>query len=204
MQVYVTATTVMLGLDGFRLLAVSEYGGELEQAVETTAVEAFCPTCGVLAVLHDRRPTWVRDLPVGGRPCVLVWVKRVWRCLEARCPGRTWTETHPAIGPRMSLTERARAEACRLVGEEGHSVAEVARDFGVGWATVMCAVRDYGRPRVDDPHRQFIAVHCLHLTTHPVAHDGTHAHLPAHTQPRLAHSGEVNTLLVHAREHLRI
>jgi hypothetical protein len=30
------------------------------------------------------------------------------------------------------------------VGRGGHSVAEVARDFEVGWATVMAAVRDHG------------------------------------------------------------
>jgi hypothetical protein len=81
-----SAATAMLGLDGFVLLAVSEYVGELEQAVETTAKQDFCRSCGVAARLHDRRPTWVRDLPSGGRPVVLVWVKRVWRCMEPRCP----------------------------------------------------------------------------------------------------------------------
>jgi len=51
------------------------------------------------------------------------------------------------------LTERARAEACRRVGKDAHAVAAVARDLGVGWATVMRAVRDHGRPLVDDPAR---------------------------------------------------
>jgi transposase len=143
----------MLGLPGFRLLAVSEYAGELEQAVETTAGEAFCPSCGAQARLHDRRPSWVRDLPAGGRPVVLVWVKRVWRCREARCPRVTWTETSDVIRPRASLTERARREACRRVGEDAHSVAQVAAEYGVGWATVMAAVVEYGTPLVDDPAR---------------------------------------------------
>ena len=153
MQVEVSAATAMLGLPGFVLVAVSEYAGEVEQAVETATVEAFCRGCGAQARLHDRRPTWVRDLPCGGRPTILVWLKRVWRCAEAACRVSTWSETSEAIRPRASMTERARAEACRRVGEDGHSVAQVAADLGVAWATVMTAVRDYGRPRTDDPER---------------------------------------------------
>ena len=147
------ATTVMLGLPGFVVLAVSEYAGEVEQAVQTVAEEGWCPGCGVRARLHDRRPSWVRDLPAAGRPVTLVWVKRVWRCVEPRCAKRTWTETSEAIRPRAAWTERARREACRRVGELGQTVAAVAAEFGVGWATVMAAVRDYGRPLVDDPAR---------------------------------------------------
>lgn len=147
------ATSVMLGVDGFVLLAVSQQDGELEQAVETTASTEFCRGCGVQARLHNRRPSYVRDLPSGGRPVTVVWVKRVWRCVERRCPVRTWTETSEAIRPRASLTERARAEACRRVGRDGHSVAQVAAEFAVSWATVMAAVVDYGTPLVDDPAR---------------------------------------------------
>jgi transposase len=36
---------------------------------------------------------------------------------------------------------------------DGHSVAQVAAEFGVAWATVMAAVREYGTPLVDDPAR---------------------------------------------------
>lgn len=60
----------------------------------------------------------------------------------------TWSEDLDEIAPRAALTERARAEICRQVGELGRSVAEVARSFGVGWHTAMAAVRDHGRPRV--------------------------------------------------------
>ena len=65
----------------------------------------------------------------------------------------TWSETSPAIRPRASLTERARVEACRRVGQDGHSVAQVAAEFGVAWGTVMAAVVEYGTPLVDDPAR---------------------------------------------------
>ena len=67
MQDNANAATVMLGLDGFVLLAVSGEDGELEQAVETVAATDACRSCGVPARLHDRRPSWVRDLPSGGR-----------------------------------------------------------------------------------------------------------------------------------------
>jgi transposase len=140
-------------LDGFVLLAVAQQEGELEQAVETTASEDFCRGCGVQARLHDRRPSYVRDLPAAGRPVTLVWVKRVWRCREPRCPVVTWSETSPVIRPRASLTERARMEACRRVGQDGHAVAQVAAEFGVAWGTVMAAVVEYGTPMVDDPAR---------------------------------------------------
>ena len=148
-----SAATVVLGLDGFVLLAVSEYGGELEQAIETVEAVAFCRGCGAQARLHDRRPTWVRDLPAAGRSVTLVWVKRIWRCVEPLCAVATWTETAAAIRARASLTERARQEACRRVGQDGHSVSQVAADLGVGWATVMAAVREYGRPLIDAPDR---------------------------------------------------
>ena len=143
----------MLGLPGFRLLAVSDFYGELEQAIETTRDEDFCRGCGVVARLHNRRPTWVRDLPAGGRPVVLIWVKRVWRCAEPACAVSTWSETSEQIRPRAVLTERARKEACRRIGQDAHSVAQVAQDFGVGWGTVMRAVREYGTSRIEDAAR---------------------------------------------------
>jgi transposase len=112
-----------------------------------------CMGCGVRAELHGRRTVRVRDLPIGGRPVVLAWRKRIWRCTEPACGVRTWTEQVAAIRPRAVLTERARAEACRRVGKDAHAVAAVARDLGVGWATVMRAVADHGRPLVEDPDR---------------------------------------------------
>ena len=94
----------------------------------------------------------MRDLPIGGRPVVL-WRKRLWRCRAPACRVRTWTEQAAAIRPRVVLTERARAEACRRVGKDAHAVAAVARDLGVGWATIMRAVAEHGTQLVDDPTR---------------------------------------------------
>ncbi len=153
MNVDGSAGTALLGLDGFRLLAVSEAYGELEQAVETTATTAWCTGCGVRAVPHGRRHVRVRDLPSAGRAVTLLWLKRLWRCAEPACTRRTWTETSEHLRARSVLTERARREACRWVGEDGLDVAAVATTLGVGWGTVMRAVREYGTPLIDDPAR---------------------------------------------------
>jgi transposase len=143
----------LLGLDGFEVLATEVAGGEWRLVVQTTAEFVGCPGCGVRAQAHGRRTVRVRDLPAGGRPVVLCWHKRIWRCREPACGVRTWTEQAAAIRPRAVLTERARAEACRRVGKDAHAVAAVARDLGVGWATVMRAVHEHGRPLVDDAAR---------------------------------------------------
>jgi transposase len=143
----------LLGLDGFEVLATEVASGEWRLMVQTTAEVVGCPGCGVRAQAHGRRMIQVRDLPAGGRPVVLWWRKRLWRCREPACGVRTWTEQVAAIRPRAVLTERARAEACRRVGKDAHAVAAVARDLGVGWATIMRAVADHGRPLVEDPDR---------------------------------------------------
>jgi transposase len=145
--------SILLGLDGFEVTAAEVTDDEWRLAVQTTATPVGCAACGTQARPHARRTVRVRDLPMGGRPVVLAWRKRIWRCVEPACEVRTWTEQRVAIRPRAVLTERARAEACRRVGKDAHAVAAVARDLGVGWATIMRAVHDHGTPLVDDPTR---------------------------------------------------
>ena len=117
-------------------------------AVETTAIVVGCPDCGVRAIGHGRSTVQVRDLPNGSGPVRLVWRKRRWRCPDPDCERQTFTEQSELV--EGSLTRRVRAEICRAVGERGHTVAEQSRRFGVGWATAMAAVRDHGRPLVED------------------------------------------------------
>jgi transposase len=124
--------SALLGLDGFQPASAELLGGEWQLTVQTMATVIGCGSCGVRATPHGRRTVRVRDLPIGGRPVVLAWRKRIWRCREPACGVRTWTERAAAICPRAVLTERARAEACQRVGKDAHAVAAVARDLGVG------------------------------------------------------------------------
>ncbi len=73
------------------LLAAAEVDGELHQLVETQANVVACTGCGTRAVSKGRRRTRVRDLTCGGRPVVVVWNKRLWRCPDDDCDVNTWT-----------------------------------------------------------------------------------------------------------------
>ena len=143
----------LLGLDGFVVLAVTESTDELVVTVETTASIVGCTRCGTRAEAHDRMRIDIRDLSCFGRPARLVWIKRRWRCVDADCDARTWTEHSDHVDAQAVLTRRAGAEACRQVGEEARPVSRVAAEFGVCWWTVMNAVTEHGTPLVDDPHR---------------------------------------------------
>ena len=145
--------TVLLAMPGLVVGAQVEVDGEWWLHVETSTELVGCAMCGIRAVGHGRRRVLVRDLPIAGRPVVLVWSKRVWRCPEPDCPTKTWSETTDAIAARASLTRRAGEYMCERVRLEEDSVAAVARDFGVGWHTAMAAVRAHGQPLVEDPAR---------------------------------------------------
>jgi transposase len=149
-----TLGTVVLGLDGFALRTAELVDGEVWLHAETTAVRVGCPECGVIATAHGRRRVQLRDLAVTGRPCRLVWSKRVWRCRERACPQTSWTERRDDVaGPRRVMTERARAEVCRQVGRLGRPVAHLATEYGVGWDTAMAAVIDHAAALIEDPDR---------------------------------------------------
>jgi transposase len=82
----------LLGLDSFEVGAAEVIDDEWRLEVQTIAATVGCVACGSQARLHARRTVQVRDLPVGGRPVVLAWRKRIWRCVEPACAVQTWTE----------------------------------------------------------------------------------------------------------------
>jgi transposase len=74
--------SILLGLDGFDVIAAQVADDEWRLAVHTTATTVGCTACGSQARLHARRTVQVRDLPIGGCPVVLAWRKWVWRCVS--------------------------------------------------------------------------------------------------------------------------
>ncbi|MEX1124490.1 MAG: ISL3 family transposase [Acidimicrobiia bacterium] len=145
--------TVLVGMPGFVVGAHELVAGELWLFVETTADVVGCHSCGIRAVGHGRARTAVRDLPVSGRPTVLMWAKRRWRCPDLDCEVKTWSETTDAIASRAVLTERARRRLADMVNMDGDSIAAAACEFGVGWHTANQAVAEHTDPHVDDPER---------------------------------------------------
>ncbi len=137
----------LLGIRGMQVVLVWEFAAERHVVVETPEKVEPCRECGQRAESGGRPTVQVRDLPAAGKATRLVWRKREWRCRDC---GRSWRETHPEIPPRAVLTRRARREAARQVGELGRAVAAVARDYGVGWQTVMRAVDDEAARRFAD------------------------------------------------------
>ncbi len=147
------AAAVLIGMPEFVVRAAVEEDGEVWVLIETPPAVTGCPGCGTRAQSKGRRRTKVRDLECGGRPVVLVWAKRRWRCPDPDCDVATWTEQVDSIASRAVLTERARYEIFRLIGEEARSTAEVARAFGVAWGTAWDAFEAHAQPAVDDPAR---------------------------------------------------
>jgi transposase len=143
-SLHVSKPVSLLGIAGLRVLDVWEFAAERHVFVDTPRYREVCRECGQRAESGGRPWVHIRDLPTAGKATRLVWIKREWRCRDC---GRSWRETHPEIAPRAALTERARREAARQVGQEGQAVAAVARAFGVGWETIMRAVRDEARRR---------------------------------------------------------
>jgi len=146
---------LLVGLPEIAVLGVDdEPGRPLRVHVETVVEVEGCAGCGTRAWVKDRRPVALVDLAAFGRPAVLVWHKRRWRCPDRDCATRTWTETDPRIAAeRAKVTDRAGRWMTAQVGRDGRTVSEVARELGADWHTVMDAVVAYGTPLVEDPDR---------------------------------------------------
>ena len=70
-----------------------------------------------------------------------MWRQRVWRCDDAGCVRKTFTEQLPAlVARRGSITTRAVSWAIGQLRREHATIAGLARQLGTSWKTVWRAV----------------------------------------------------------------
>ena len=134
----VDAASVLFNLPEYRVLAVVKHDdGRREVLISTPAGEAACPSCGVVTSrVHQRTRQRVRDVPFDGLVSVW-WVKKRWRCLEARCPRASFTEWTEQVPPRARLTTRLKERIVTSLAGEVRAVDAVCAELGVSWPTVM-------------------------------------------------------------------
>ena len=144
----------MFNVEGLHVLDVTTRDdGALMLDVETDEVLAGCAGCGVVAVGHGRRVVRLHDTPCFGRPVLVRWRKRIWRCAEDWCVVSTWTETHGYAAERSKLTARAISWAVDALRHDDTTVSAIARHLGVDWHTAWAAIKAEARRRVKRPER---------------------------------------------------
>jgi hypothetical protein len=58
--------------------------------------------CWLIGCMTGARAGSEMCVPAAGGAVTLIWVKRVWHCLEPACAVATWTERSEAIRPRLA------------------------------------------------------------------------------------------------------
>jgi transposase len=89
------STTTLFGLSGVRVQRVERLRfGERVVHVETADESSSgCPSCGVVSTsVKENVVTRPKDLPYGETGISVVWHKTRWRCVEATCVRRSFTE----------------------------------------------------------------------------------------------------------------
>jgi transposase len=121
--------------------------------VESRTKRSHCRRCGMQATVKDRPVLEIGDLPICGRPSILLWRKYRWTCPGA-CGG-SWTEQRDDIVAVncSALTVRAGHWATRQVGAAIRPVSHLAAELGVSWHTVMDTVTFWAQPLINDPAR---------------------------------------------------
>lgn len=133
-----SAASVLFNLPDYEVLEVTrDHDGARTVVIATPVAEAACPDCGVLSSrVHQRTPHRLADVPFDGHVEV-VWMKKRWKCAEALCSKKTFTEHTDQVPPRARLTARLRDAVLDAVAGEVRAIDRVAGQFGVSWPTVQ-------------------------------------------------------------------
>lgn len=130
--------TIRLHLRRLRVVEVIEDVVErLVVVVKDLRTVVRCPYCGFLTSrVHERRRVKVHDLPHGGRPTMLIWLRRRFSCLNC---GDRHTESHPEF--RGKVTRRLARQLVR--DAEVMTIKATAKRYGLSWWLVMSTVRSW-------------------------------------------------------------
>ena len=92
-------TSVLFGLDGFRVMDVECVDDHLVRVVvETVDRYGACLGCGQVSSRVKQRPrVQIKDLPVGESRVDLWWRKRRLVCVNPQCGRGSFTQTMPQI-----------------------------------------------------------------------------------------------------------
>jgi transposase len=136
---------VPLELDDFDVTDAVVVNGTLEVFV-TSSFPRACHHCGSMSVIgHGRVERRLRHCPLG-RPTVLVWRQRRFRCLDC---DRTCRERHPALAGRKAITNSFRRQLFERACEQPFS--HVAADEGVSNYRVLEAFEAIGEAELGLP-----------------------------------------------------
>lgn len=134
----------LVGLKDVAVVCLERRGPDVELMIEQVVGEVRCPSCAGRAQVKERPVVHYVDLPVYGVPMSLAWKKHRMRCVNPRCPKRSWVlSDHRIAAKNCLLTTRAAKWATVQVGG-GRTVSEVAAELSCDWHTVNEAVITYG------------------------------------------------------------
>ena len=134
----------LVGLKDVAVVRLERRGPDVELMIEQVVGDVRCPSCAGRAQVKERPVVHYVDLPVYGVPMSLAWKKHRMRCVNLRCPKRSWVlSDHRIAAKNCLLTTRAAKWATVQVGG-GRTVSEVAAELSCDWHTVNEAVITYG------------------------------------------------------------
>jgi transposase len=134
----------LVGLKDVAIVCLERRGPDVQLMIEQVVGEVRCPSCAGPAQVKERPVVHYVDLPVYGVPMSLAWKKHRMRCVNPRCPKRSWVlSDHRIAAKNCLLTTRAAKWATVQVGG-GRTVSEVAAELSCDWHTVNDAVCTYG------------------------------------------------------------
>jgi transposase len=147
------STTILFGLPGVAVTRVerdSDGARTVHLATDDPAAAA-CPTCGVFSgSVKQRRTTRPNDLPYGEERLAVRWCKTQFRCREAACPRKVFTESISELPPYARITGRCRRAAAVAVGA-GRSVSAVCGELPMSWPVAHAAFVAHAQELLVEP-----------------------------------------------------